>query len=78
MRDGDPGALPAYATVGADVADLEVWRVLERRQLCGKGACGGLVEAGRGFLAEGLVGPVVVELPSEVVEAVLLSDEIGL
>lgn len=60
--DIDPKGVPADAAVGADVADLEAVGVVERWDLFGHGAWGGLIDGGGSLLIEGFVRTDLVKL----------------
>jgi len=75
--DVDPLAVPPDATVGADVAHLEVIGMFERWQLGGHSPGGGFITCGGGAHVERLMWPLMVELFAEVVELWLLGVQIG-
>ena len=70
--DVDPARVPSDPTVCRDLPDLEVLRVLERREDVGEGSESGSVDGVGRRIVEGLVGPDVIEGVAEVVEVALL------
>ena len=75
--DVDPLVIPADAAVGTDVAYFISIRVLERRELARHRPWRSLIDAGRGFLFERLVGSHVIELLSKPIEFQLLRAQRG-
>src|SRR5437016_9130491 len=73
--DVDPAAVPPHAPVGADVPDFEAVRVLEGRQPIRHRPRRRAVTRRRRLLVERLMGPLVIELLAEDVEAALLRRE---
>src|SRR5207249_6659630 len=73
--DVDPAAVPPHAPVGADVPDFEAVRVLEGRQPIRHRPRRRAVARCRRLLVERLMGPLVIELLAEDVEAALLRRE---
>ncbi len=65
----DPIRFPPDAAVAADEPDFEVSGVFERKGLPRKLARRRVVDRGGSFLAERLVGPLVVVLGAEPIEA---------
>src|SRR6266581_2647748 len=73
--DVDPAAVPPHAPVGADVPDFEAVRVLEGRQPIRHRPRRRAVTRRRRLLVDRLMGPLVIELRAEDVEAALLRRE---
>src|SRR6266478_1474301 len=73
--DVDPAAVPAHASIGADVPHLEPIRVLEGRQAIRHRARRRGVTRRRRLLVECLMRTLVIELLAEDVEAALLRRE---
>src|SRR6266436_1831344 len=74
-RDVHPPTVPPHAAVGADGADFEAIRVLERRQPVGHRSVRRGVAGGRRLLIERLMRALVVELLPKSIEAALLRRE---
>ncbi len=76
VGDIDPGGVPADPAIGGDAAGLVVRRILGQGELArvwpGRGFVGG---RGR-LLPQGLVGPDLVEVGPERIEAPLLSGSV--
>jgi len=75
--DEDLPAPPSEGAVSGDAAELEMSGVLEGPGAVDEGPGRGRVEHGWSLHVQGLVGPVVVIDSPEVVEARLLSAEVG-
>jgi len=73
VGDVDPCGVPADAAVGRDLSGLEVSGVVGRLELVWEETGRGFVDRGWGPLVYSLVGPDLVEITSEGVEATLLS-----
>jgi hypothetical protein len=77
VADVDPLRLPSDPAVGRDLPDLEVNGILGRLELVGEPSIRGFIDGGGRVLAESLVGPDLVEVGFEGVEAPLLGGAVG-
>lgn len=76
LRDIDPLIGPADASVGRDLPDLEVGRVVYARQTSGQRPGRRHIELSGASLSDRLMGSLVVELDPEAIEAELLSPSV--
>ena len=72
VGDVDPDGVPPNPAVCGDLSNLEVRGVLRRSELRGHGSWRACVGRGGRPLAEGFVGPDLVEVGPELVEPTLL------
>jgi len=73
----DPAPIPADAAIGADIPDLKAVRILQGRQFRWHGAWRGFIEGSRRLHIERFVRPLMVELLTEAIEALLLRAAVG-